>query len=449
VTARTPPAELIRRKRDGEALSEGDIAAVVDGIVDGSMSDGQVAAFAMAVFFRGMTRHECAVLTRAMARSGAMLDWSGADLGGPVLDKHSTGGVGDKVSLVLAPVVAACGGFVPMISGRGLGHTGGTLDKLASIPGYDVAPDLARLRAVVKAAGCAIIGQTAVLAPADRRLYAIRDVTATVESIPLVIASILGKKLTAGLDALVMDVKVGNGSLLPSVDAAMALAEDLHAVAAEDGLPTVSLLTDMSQALGHHVGNVLEVVEAVDLLAGRRRHPRLLAVTTALASEMLVLGGLADDAATAAAAVARALGSGAAAERLARMIAELGGPADLVERPARHLARAPVELPVVPERPGFVARVDARALGLAVVALGGGRRRAEDAIDPAVGLAEVLGVGDEASADRPLGTVHARTHDEAARAAASVRAAIVLGDGPTAAPPPPVHRRIGAGSVAR
>jgi thymidine phosphorylase len=443
VTAHPPPAELIRRKRDGEVLTETDIAAVVGGIVDGSISDAQVAAFAMAVFFRGMTRHECAVLTRAMARSGAVLDWAGEDLGGPVLDKHSTGGVGDTVSLVLAPIVAACGGFVPMISGRGLGHTGGTLDKLASIPGYDVAPDLPRLRQTVKAAGCAIIGQTAELAPADRRLYAIRDVTATIESIPLVTASILGKKLAAGLDGLVMDIKVGGGSLLPSRQTAIELAESLHAVAAEDGLPTVSLLTDMSQTLARDVGNALEVRTAVDVLAGRRRDTRLLAVTTELASEMLVLGGLARDRQQADAVVARALASGAAAERFARMVAALGGPADFVERPEGHLARAPVRIAVTPDRPGFVTRVDARALGLAVVALGGGRRRAEDAIDPAVGLAEVLGVGDEARVDQPLAMVHAGSRDAAERAAATVRAAVTVGDGAPPAPPSPVLQRIG------
>src|SRR5437899_11814767 len=222
---KTPPAELIRRKRDGVTLGDDEIADLVGGIVDGSVSDGQVAAFAMAVYFRGMTRDECAALTAAMTRSGSTLDWSRSGLDGPVLDKHSTGGVGDKVSLILAPVVAACGGFVPMISGRGLGHTGGTLDKLGSIPGYDTAPGLDRFRATVRAAGCAIVGQTADLAPADRRLYAIRDVTATVDSIPLITASILSKKLAAGLDALVVDVKVGSGAFAPSLEAATELTE--------------------------------------------------------------------------------------------------------------------------------------------------------------------------------------------------------------------------------
>jgi thymidine phosphorylase len=443
VTARGAPAELIRRKRDGATLGDAEIADLVAGIVDGSMSDAQVAAFAMAVFFRDMTRGECAALTRAMARSGATLDWSAADLGGPVLDKHSTGGVGDTVSLVLAPVVAACGGFVPMISGRGLGHTGGTLDKLASIPGYDVAPDLPRFRAAVSAAGCAIVGQTAELAPADGRLYAIRDVTATIESIPLVTASILSKKLAAGLDALVMDVKVGGGAVVPSMADAIALAESLHDVAEDAGLPTVSLLTDMSQPLGHHVGNALEVHEAIEFLTGERREARLHAITAALAAEMLVLGGLARDGAEAEAAVDHALASGAAAERFARMVAALGGPKDLLDRPHAHLPSAPVQLAVTAERPGVVTRVDARTLGLLLISLGGGRRRADHAIDPAVGFADVRGVGDVVGGDRPLAVIHARSPGDAAHAAATLRRAITVGDGPPGAAASPVLRRIG------
>ena len=431
----TPPAELIRRKRDGAVLTAGEIAELVAGIADGSVSEGQVAAFAMAVYFRGMTRDECAALTGAMTRSGRVLDWSASGLGGPILDKHSTGGVGDKVSLILAPVVAACGGFVPMISGRGLGHTGGTLDKLASIPGYETAPDAEAFRAAVRAAGCAIVGPTADLAPADRRLYAIRDVTATVDSIPLITASILSKKLAAGLDALVLDVKVGSGALLASPEAASELAESLTAVAHEAGLRTTALLTDMNQVLGHDVGNALEVREAIDFLTGRRRDARLLAVTAALAGELLVLGGLAPDAAAAAAAVERALASGAAAERFARMVASLGGPPDLVERPDRHLPAAPVRRAVPPGRPGTVRRVDARALGLVVVTLGGGRQRVEDAIDPAVGLADVRGPGDPVGPDLPLAVVHARTAADADAAAAALQAAVTVGEPPAVSSP--------------
>jgi thymidine phosphorylase len=440
MTARPTTAELIRRKRDGAALADAELAALVAGIVDGSVSDGQIAAFAMAVYFRGMTGAECAALTRAMTRSGAVLDWSG--LGGPVLDKHSTGGVGDKVSLVLAPVVAAAGGFVPMISGRGLGHTGGTLDKLASIPGYDVTPSLDRFRDAVRAAGCAIVGQTAELAPADRRLYAVRDVTATVDSIPLITASILSKKLAAGLDALIMDVKVGSGAFAPSLEAATALAESLLAVAGNAGLRTLALLTDMSRPLGHHVGNALEVRESIDVLTGRRRESRLHAVTTALASELLVLGGLARDGAEAAAAVEKAFASGAAAERFARMVAMLGGPGDLLECPDRHLPRAPVELPVAPDVPGVVGTMDTRAIGLLVVELGGGRRRVEDSVDPAVGLSDVRGPGEAADRDRPLAVIHARSRTDAEAAAAKLRGAVTVRDKRDTATGSPVLKRM-------
>jgi thymidine phosphorylase len=441
--SRHPPAELIRHKRDGGVLSEQEIAALVAEITDGSMSEGQVAAFAMAVYFRGMTWEECAAFTRAMARSGVVLDWSADGLDGPILDKHSTGGIGDTVSLILAPVVAACGGFVPMISGRGLGHTGGTLDKLASIPGYDTSPDLARFRRAVRDAGCAIVGQTAELAPADRRLYAIRDVTATVESIPLITASILSKKMAAGLDALVMDVKVGSGAFAATPEAAQALAESLVTVAADAGLRTVAWLTDMNQALGHDVGNALEVREAIDFLTGRRREARLHAVTATLAREMLLLGRLAGDGAEAAAAVSRALTSGAAAERFARMVRALGGPADLMERADRHLPEAPVRLAVAPERAGWVTRVDARMLGRIVVELGGGRRRADHSIDPAVGLADLHGPGERVYADRPLAVVHARSAADAETAAGALRAAVTVGDEAPPRASSPVLRRIG------
>jgi thymidine phosphorylase len=440
VTARGIAAELIRCKRDGAPLSDEAISTLVAGIVDGSVSDAQIAAFAMAVYFRGMTRAECASLTRAMTRSGSVLAWS--DTNGPILDKHSTGGVGDKVSLILAPVVAACGGVVPMVSGRGLGHTGGTLDKLSSVPGYHVAPDLTRFRAAVREAGCAIVGQTADLAPADRRLYAIRDVTATVDSIPLITASILSKKLAAGLDALVIDVKVGSGAFATSIEAAIDLSESLLAVAEGAGLRTSALLTDMSQVLGQDVGNALEVHEAIGVLTGQRRDDRLYTVTTTLASELLVLGGLASDLATASAAVDKAMSSGAATERFARMIAALGGPRDLIERPERHLLRAPVEVAVTPDAVGFVERVDARSLGLIVVELGGGRRHAEDTIDPAVGLAEVRGVGDSVDRDRPIAIVHARSTTDAETAAARLREAVTVSAEPNAGSTSPIMRRM-------
>jgi thymidine phosphorylase len=276
------PQEIICAKRDGHPLSTEDIEAFVAGMTDGSISEGQIAAFAMAVFFRGLAREESVALTRA------------PDLDRPVLDKHSTGGVGDKVSLVLAPILAACGAVVPMISGRGLGHTGGTLDKFEAIPGYTTTPDIETFQQVVREIGCAIVGQTAELAPADRRLYGVRDVTATVESIPLITASILSKKLAAGLDGLVMDVKVGNGAFMTGLEEARVLAKSIVTVAGGAGLPARALITDMNQVLGKTAGNALEVREAIDYLTGQERHPRLHGVVMGLATDMLLLAGLAE-----------------------------------------------------------------------------------------------------------------------------------------------------------
>ena len=424
-------AELIRRKRDGEELSTEEVSALVAGIADGSVSDAQVGALAMAIFLRGMTAAERVALTGAMTRSGEVLRWGDAGLAGPVLDKHSTGGVGDKVSLLLAPIVAACGGAVPMISGRGLGHTGGTLDKLEAIPGYDVAPSSDRLRAAVARVGCAIVGQTASLAPADRRLYAIRDATGTVESIPLITGSILSKKLAAGLDALVMDVKVGSGAFLPDVDSARELAGAIVEVARGNGLPTAALLTDMNQVLGRAAGNAVEVRESIDHLTGAARDERLREVTLALSAELLVLGGVHDDGAEARAAAERALDGGGAAERFAAMAAELGGPPDLLEAPERHLRAAPVVREVTPDEPGTVTGIDVRAVGIAVVGLGGGRARESDPVDHSVGFTEVAALGERVGpGERPLAVVHARDEASAERGAAALRAAFTLGDAP-------------------
>jgi thymidine phosphorylase len=424
--------ELIRRKRDGAELSSEEIAFLVGGLTDGSLTDAQAGALAMAICWRGMTDAERVALTGAMTRSGEVLDWSGVNLPGPILDKHSTGGVGDKVSLLLAPIVAACGGAVPMISGRGLGHTGGTLDKLESIPGYDVAPDDARLRRAVARVGCAIVGQTGTLAPADRRLYAIRDATGTVESIPLITASILSKKLAAGLDALVMDVKAGSGAFMAGLDGARELARSIVDVARGNGLPATALVTDMDSVLGRTAGNAVEVREAIDHLTGAASDPRLREVTLALCAELLALGGLHAD-------PARALDSGAAAERFAAMVAELGGPADLLERPDAHLPRAPVVVEALPVRPGVVARVDARAVGVAIVGLGGGRARETDCVDHAVGLTEVAAPGERVGpGERPLALVHAADEGSAMRAVAELQAAFAVADAPAPARPPVV-----------
>jgi thymidine phosphorylase len=421
--------ELIRKKRDGGELSTDELGFLVSGIASGSVSDAQVGALAMAIVLRGMTAAERVALTASMTRSGEVLDWSGAGLDGPVLDKHSTGGVGDKVSLLLAPVVAACGGAVPMISGRGLGHTGGTLDKLESIPGYDTSPEPAVFRRAAKRTGCAIVGQTAQLAPADRRLYAIRDATGTVESIPLIVASILSKKLAAGLDALVMDVKAGSGAFMPEADAASELAMAIVEVARGNGLTTAALITDMDRVLGRAAGNAVEVREAIDHLTGAARDERLREVTLALSAELLVLGGLESDHAAARAAAERALDGGGAAERFGAMVAELGGPSDLIEAPQRHLPSAPEVVAAEPAERGVVTRVDVRAVGLAVVGLGGGRARETDTIDHAVGLMEVAAPGERVGpGERPLAVVHARDEAAAAWAADALRDAYEVGE---------------------
>jgi thymidine phosphorylase len=430
--------EIIRKKRDGSALSAEEIAFLVGGITDGGLSDAQVGALAMAFFLRGLDGAERVALTTGMRDSGVVLDW---DLDRPVLDKHSTGGVGDKVSLILAPVLAACGAAVPMISGRGLGHTGGTLDKLDSIPGYQSVPSTEVIKRVVHDTGAAIVGQTADLAPADRRLYAVRDATGTVESIPLIVASILSKKLAEGLDALVLDVKTGSGAFMAAREDAQALAEALVEVAKGAGLNTVALITDMDEVLGTTAGNALEVRESIDHLTGARRERRLHEVTLALAAAALVEARVHPDDATARAAAEKTLEDGSAAERFAAMVAALGGPADLLEHPGSHLPHASVTKPVAPERPGYVVGMDARAVGLVVTGLGGNRRREDDQIDYSVGLSRVAAIGTEVGPDCPLAIVHARGDASAEEAASALRAAVRV------SPEAPAGKRVLLGRV--
>jgi thymidine phosphorylase len=383
------PQEIIRKKRDGNRLAPDEIAEFVAGIAPGKVSEGQVAALAMAIFLNGMSRDEAVALTLAMRDSGDVLDWS--DLPGPVTDKHSTGGVGDNISLMLAPIVAACGAYVPMISGRGLGHSGGTLDKMDSIPGYVSQPDNQLFRKVVLEAGTAIIGQTANLAPADKRFYAIRDVTATVESVPLITASILSKKLAAGLQSLVLDVKVGNGAFMEKSRDATELATSLVEVANGAGLKTTALISGMSEPLASAAGNAVEVKNAVDFLTGRARDKRLLDVTLALAAEML--------------------------------------------------QSAPVVRPVPAPRSGYVGAVATRDVGLAVVSLGGGRIRPEDRIDHAVGFSALAPIGAEIKEGEPLATLHARSEDAAERAVAELQAAYRITEKRPGAQKS-VHRRV-------
>ncbi|BEE06250.1 thymidine phosphorylase [Aeromonas veronii] len=435
------PQEIIRKKRNGEALSTQEIQFFVQGITNNTIGEGQIAALAMAVYFKDMTMDERVALTCAMRDSGMVLTWDHLNLGGPIVDKHSTGGVGDVVSLMLGPMVAACGGFVPMISGRGLGHTGGTLDKLDAIPGYQTSVDNDRFLKVVKEAGVAIIGQTGDLAPADKRIYAVRDITATVESIAMITGSILSKKLASGLEALVMDVKVGSGAFMPTFEASEELAKSIVAVANGAGCRTSALLTDMNQVLASSAGNAVEVREAVRYLTGEYRNPRIHEVTMALCAEMLISAGLASDERDARTKLQAVLDNGKAAEIFGRMVTGLGGPADFMERYDTYLPKAAIVRPVFAANSGFVTAMDTRELGLAVVAMGGGRRAAGDKLDYAVGLTDFIRLGQSVDADKPIAMIHAQTEEQYAQAASMVQAAVRIGgERPEALPE--VYRRI-------
>jgi thymidine phosphorylase len=426
--------DLIRAKRDGQPLTTDQLRFFVAGLADESIPPEQVSALAMAVYLNGMSVAEAGELTRAMAHSGTVLDWSDANLGGPVVDKHSTGGVGDKVSIMLAPIAAACGCYVPMISGRGLGHTGGTTDKIESIPGYQSMPDFALFRRVVKEAGCAIIGQTRELAPADRRFYAIRDVTGTVESIPLITASILSKKIAAGLDALVMDVKTGSGAFMPTLEDSRRLAGSIVSIAASAGLEARVLITDMNEVLGTTAGNALEIAEAMRYLRSEVREPRLDEVVLALAAEMQLAGGVARDREQALQRARDSIESGRAAEAFARMCSGLGGPGDFVDRYEHYLARAAVTRAVHAQ--GFLCAVDTRAIGNSIIELGGGRRSVGERLDLSVGYSEFAAIGDWLDGERPLAIVHAASDDAADRAELKLLAACQTG--PAAPPARPV-----------
>ena len=407
------PQELIRKKRDGLALSDAEITFMVKGITSGQLSDVQLGAFAMAVYQRGMTMKERITLTQQMMYSGKVLSWQEMGLDGPIVDKHSTGGVGDKVSLMLGPIVAACGAYVPMISGRGLGHTGGTLDKFDSIPGYNAYPDEAVFKSLVKRVGCAIIGQTDKLAPADQRLYATRDVTATVESIDLITSSILSKKLAAGLDALVMDVKTGNGAFAAQMSMAQELSQSISHVATGAGVPTRCLITDMNQVLGHSVGNAVEMAECIDfLLNPAQADPRLLELTIELAAHMLDLSGAAASLSDARNKASAALNQGHAAQVFADMVQGLGGPADLLEKPAHYLPQAPIVKPILASVSGYVTGMDVRGIGMCMVGLKAGRTKAEDSIDYAVGLSKMVQLNDYVEQGEVLALAHVRNDEQ-------------------------------------
>jgi len=428
------PQETIRAKRDGGTLEAGELARLAHALADGSLSDAQAGAFAMAVQLRGMAPHECAAFTLAMRDTGEVFNWRHESPPGPILDKHSTGGVGDLVSLALGPMLAACGAWVPMIVGRGLAHTGGTLDKLESIPGYASRPPPERVRAAVQDAGVAIVGAGERIAPADRRLYAIRDVTATVDCLPLIVASILSKKLAAGLESLVLDIKHGNGAVLPEPERGVELARAMVSTAEEAGLHLTALHTDMSEPLARSAGNALEVLEAVAMLRGEPADPRLLEVTLALGAQAMVQSGLARDAGEARTKLSASLANGAAAERFARMVASLGGPRDFLDTTATRLARAAVIRDVPSPKAGTVLAIDTRAVGFAVVALGGGRTAPEQSVDASVGFDRLRPRGARVDAKEPLARVHAADLARAEVAATTLAAAYTIGEGQPQAP---------------
>ncbi|MEM1034050.1 MAG: thymidine phosphorylase [Myxococcota bacterium] len=417
--------DIIRAKRDGRALSGGQIRRFIAAHSAGELTDYQMTAFLMAVFFRGMSDGETVALTQAMLASGTTIDLSGIDR--PKVDKHSTGGVGDKISICLAPLVAACGVAVPMISGRGLGHTGGTLDKLEAIPGFSVRQDIATFRRLVDEIGTCLIGQTAEVAPADKRIYALRDVSATVEAIPLIVASILSKKLAEGIDALVLDVKVGRGAFMGTLEEARVLAEALVKVGVGAGVRVSALLTDMSAPLGRTIGNAIETREAIDILHGVGPDD-VREITLALGAEMLLQGGVVDTEPAGRARLEAAIASGDGARVLERVIEAQGGDPEVVRDPRRRLPAAEHVVAVPSAREGTVAGLDPLALGLIAVGMGAGRTRADQAVDPAVGIEIDAHVGDTVTVGQPLVQLHVRSREAAETLFDRVRAAYAWSD---------------------
>ena len=400
--------ELILKKRLGKELTKNEINWFISNLTSNHLSEGQIASLAMAICLKGMTFEERVQLTLAMKNSGKTLSW---DLPGPIIDKHSTGGVGDTVSLILAPVLAACGAYVPMISGRGLGHTGGTLDKFDSIPGYNTSPNEALLRRVVSKVGCAIIGQTNELAPADKRLYAIRDVTGTVESIDLITASILSKKLAAGLEGLVIDVKCGNGAFMQDFNEASTLAKSLVTVSNKSGCKTTALVTDMNQPLSQSIGNSLEVLAAIDILNGSSKDYRLLEVTNSLGVSILCSSNICKNKKEAQLLISSVLSSGKAAEKFSQMISELGGANDFFEKPKNYLTPSNIQKNICCKQSGYVKKINTKNLGNILILLGGGRQKVEDDIDFSVGMKLLIELGTYVEKNQPICTLYARDEE--------------------------------------
>ena len=434
---------LIERKRDGGALTPAEWRELIFAYSRDGVPDYQMSALLMAILWRGLTPQELSALAEAMLDSGDRLHWDGIDR--PLVDKHSTGGVGDKTSLLLAPMLAACGVAVPMMSGRGLGHTGGTLDKLEAIPGFRTGLSLRETEEQVRRIGCAMIGQTPEIAPADKRLYALRDVTATVESIPLISASIMSKKLAEGLNGLVLDVKTGSGAFLPAEAQALELARTMIGLGEAHGCRTVALLTAMDRPLGRASGNALEVEESIAGLSGEGPAD-LMEVTYALGAEMLLTAGLARDPADARSQLERSITSGRAREKFGELIEAQGGNPAILDDPAALPQADVIEIFAAP-RDGIVTRVEPRRIGRAIIELGGGRQKVDDIVDPAVGFVITARPGDTVRAGEPIASIHARTDDAAARAAAALALAIEIGDAAT--PLPLVSHRVTASGVER
>ena len=406
------PQEIIRKKRDNQSLSSQEIQFFVDGLTNGFFSDQQIAAMSMAILLNGMTHEETVTLTNKMTHSGDVLEWHDIVDSNLVCDKHSTGGVGDKVSLILAPILAACNVYVPMISGRGLGHTGGTLDKFESIPGYNTQPDISTFYDVVKKVGCAIIGQTSNLAPADKKLYSIRDIVGTVESIPLITSSILSKKIAAGLNSLVLDVKVGNGSFNTDEDVACKLADSLVSVAKGAGLKCSAVLTDMNQVLGWNAGHTLEVLESIEYLKNNEKNTRLEKITNELISVLLVMiKNISKEEALK--QIQDVINNGKAAEKFEHMVAALGGPKDILTSFNNKASKAPYKEDIFCSTKGIVKSINTRKLGMLLIELGGGRKQIIDKIDFSVGLEKVVDVGGKVDSSTPLLILHSKTKENA------------------------------------
>lgn len=422
------PQEIIRKKRDRHSLSKEEITFFVQGLTDGSFSDPQIASMSMAIFSNGMSAEETVWMTNAMTQSGDTLDWQDVLDSDLVCDKHSTGGVGDKVSLALAPILAACGLFVPMISGRGLGHTGGTLDKFDSIPGYNTHPSIDTFRKVVKDVGCAIIGQTSNLAPADKKLYSIRDVVGTVESLPLITSSILSKKIASGLKSLVLDVKVGNGSFNATLDVAQNLAVSLVGVAKEAGLQCEAILTDMNQILGRSAGHALEVVECVEYLTMDKKHPRLESIINELVTSILMMAKKISRT-QATEEIHKVLNNGLAAEKFEKMVSALGGSNSFLSNYKTEMSKAPYIEDISLGEKGHIKEIKTRELGLILIELGGGRKQVNDNINYLVGFDNVIGIGDSVDASTPVIQVHAKSKDDFDRAKDQIIKCFILSDG--------------------